>query len=155
LVVFFLTGWFFTACETQSCGCVNYDLGIEVVIEDAAGKDLLDPSTDGYFNEQNITMLYEIKGKLENYGSMVGGDNPKGFTIYPNGDRYVLSLFSNPTAGSKVVTLLRIKDHPDVKLVTKVNGENGKRIEKIWYKDQLVWPVSKNDYSRTVTVTID
>lgn len=158
LVFFFLTAWFLTACDTQSCGCIIYDLGIEVAIEDAAGNDLLNPSTDGYFEKQDIDMYYEIKGKLRTYASMNEGtqmDNPKGFIIRPDETRYYLYITSNPTAGNKVVTILRIKDHPDIRLVTRVNGKNGGRVEKIWYNDQLVWPVAGNNDFRRITITID
>jgi hypothetical protein len=157
LVFFFLTAWFLTACDTDSCACTIVDIGIEVSIEDAAGNDLLNPLTEGYFEKKDIDMYYEINGKLKTHASMSPGaqlNNPEGFTISP-GDRYHLNISSNPTAGNKVVTLLRIKDLPDIRLVTKVNGRNGSQVEKIWYKDQLVWPVPGNDSFRRVTITLD
>lgn len=159
LAFFFLTVWFITGCDTSSCGCATYDLNIEVVIEDAAGNNLLDPSTANHFTEQDIDMFYEVKGKLRTYASMGSGqvDNPKGFDIGLDQaqTQYLLYLSSNPTAGKKVVTILRIKDKPDIRLVTRVNGGDGARIEKVWYQDQLVWPVPGNEYSRRITVTID
>lgn len=157
LVFFFLTSWLLTACDTNSCGCVTYDLNIEVTIEDAMGNDLLNPSTVGYFTEEDIDMYYEIDGKLKTHASMAPGaqlDNPEGFTIGSDGNRYLLSLSSNPTAGKKVVTILRIKDHQDIRLVTRVNGENGARVEKLWYNDQLVWS-SDSQTSPHVTVILD
>lgn len=158
LACFFLTAWFLTGCDTDSCACVTYDLGIEVAIEDAAGNDLLDPSTEGYFSAQHIDMYYEINGKLKTHASMSSGqlDNPDGFTIGPHGDEYLLHLSSNPTPGKKVVTILRINDHPDIRLVTRVNGENGARIEKLWYNDQLIWPSTSGTMDlRKVTVTLE
>jgi hypothetical protein len=158
LVFFFLTVWFLTGCETDSCGCTTYDLNIEVAIEDAAGNDLLDPSTKEYFEAQDIEMFYEIGGKLKTYASTNGGapaDHPKGFAIRPGDTGYVLDIFSNPTAGKKVVTLLRINGHPDIKLVTQINGSNGKRIEKLWYNDQLIWPTSGAMGFRKVMVTLE
>lgn len=157
LLILFLSGWFLTACETDSCGCIVMDVGIEVAIADSEGNDLLDPSIEGYFSEQDINMYYEINGKLKTHASMSSGhlDDPDGFSIEQHENRYILFLSSNPTAGKKVVTILRIKDHPDIKLVTTVNGENGKRIEKIWYNDQLVWPVSGQGDYRRVTITLD
>lgn len=158
LLFFFLTVWFFTACETDSCGCVTYDLDIEVAIQDAAGNDLLNPSTDGYFSEHDIDMFYEINGKHKTYASLASGahlDNPKGFTIIPRDSRFVLSMMSNPTAGKKVVTLLRIKDHPDIKIVTKVVNRNGEKVKEVWYNDVLVWPGTDSTTGRLVEVTID
>src|SRR5687767_12718539 len=111
LVFFFLSGWFLTACDTDSCGCMIVNLGIEVAIEDASGNDLLNPSTEGYFAEQDIDMYYEIDGKLRTHSSMSSGqlDNPDGLTIGLNGTQYLLYLSSNPTAGKNVVTILRVK----------------------------------------------
>lgn len=157
LAFFFLTGWFLTACDTESCACVTYDLGIDVSIEDSAGNDLLNPSTEGYFAERDIDMFYEIKGKLKTYASTVGGaqsDNPEGFFIRPGDTEYVLDIFSNPTPGKKVVTILRIKDHPDIRLVTQVNGENGAHVKKLWYNDQLVWS-SGTQTLRHVTIILE
>jgi hypothetical protein len=156
LVFFFLSGWFLTACDTDSCGCVIYNLGIEVAIQDAAGNDLLNPSTEGYFTEQDIDMYYEINGKLKTHASMSSGqlDNPDGLTIWPDETRYLLSISSNPTAGRNVVTLIRIKDQPDIRLVAQVNGKNGRRVEKVWYKDQLVWSVDMQT-APLVTVVLD
>jgi hypothetical protein len=156
LVFFLLSGWFLTGCDTDSCGCVTVNLGIELAIEDAAGNDLLNPSTEGYFTEQDIDLYYEINGKLETHASMSSGqlNNPDGLTIGSDGTRYLLGLSSNPTAGKKVVTLVRIKDKPDIRLVTQVNGDNGKRVEKIWYKDQLVWSMEMQ-IAPLVTVILD
>jgi hypothetical protein len=156
LVFLFLSGWFLTACDTDSCGCVIYNLGIEVAIQDAAGNDLLNPSTEGYFTEQDIDMYYEINGKLKTHASMSSGqlDNPDGLTIWPDETRYLLSISSNPTAGRNVVTLIRIKDQPDIRLVAQVNGKNGRRVEKVWYKDQLVWSVDMQT-APLVTVVLD
>jgi hypothetical protein len=157
LVFLFLSGWFLTACDPDSCGCTTMNLGIEVAIEDAMGNDLLDPSTERYFAEQDIDMYYEINGSLKTHASMAPGaqlDNPDGFEITSDGTRYLLGINSNPTPGKNVVTLVRIKDQPEIRLVTQVNGTNGSRIEKIWYKDQLVWSIGMQTLPR-VTVILD
>ena len=94
LAFFFLTAWFLTSCDTESCGCVTFDLGIEIAIEDATGNDLLNPSAEGHFTEQEIDMYYEVKGKLKTYASMSSGqlDNLEGFDIGLDGTRYVFIL---------------------------------------------------------------
>lgn len=157
LLVLFLSGWFLTGCDEEKCECRIMNTGIEVAIQDAAGKNLLDPSTNGYFAKQDIKMFYEIKGKLRTHASLAPGaqlDNPEGFSIGSNGTQYFLNISSNPTPGKEVITILKIKDQADVRLITTVNGDGGSRIEKIWYKDQLVWSVDMQTFPR-VTVVLD
>ncbi len=157
LLTFFLSTWFLTGCDEEKCECRIMNTGIEVAIQDAAGKNLLDPSTEGAFTRQDIKMFYEIKGKLKTHASLSSGvqlDNPEGFTISSTGTQYFLNITSNPTAGKEVVTILKIKDQPDVRLVTTIKGEGGSRIEKIWYKDQLVWSVDMQTFPH-VTVVLD
>ena len=131
--------------------------GIEVAFQNSAGNDLLNPATEGYLAKQDINMFYEIKGKLRTHASLAPGaqlDNPEGFTLNSNGTQYLLNISSNPTAGKEVVTILRIKNQPDIRLVTTVNGDGGSRIDKIWYKDQLVWSNDMQTFP-SVTVVLD
>lgn len=153
LFFFLLTAWFLTMCDTNVCGCVQYDLDILIAIEDAGGNDLLDPTLEGHLEEGDIALYHEIKGELKKYEWNHEG---KGIAFETGGEHNRIHINSNPTRGNKVVTVLRVQDHPDIRIVTKVNGENGARVEKIWYKDQLVWPVAGNtDGFRSITVTLE
>lgn len=152
LFLFLFTAWLLTMCDTNVCGCVIYDLGITVAIEDTDGNDLLDPTRESHLEEHDITLYHEIKGELRTYQSISKGE---GLILETGGGHNHVFIRSNATAGNKVVTVLRVKDHPDIRIVTKVNGENGARVEKIWYKDQLVWPVAGNDGFRSITVTLE
>jgi hypothetical protein len=148
-----------TGCSDQADCCINYDLGITVELQTADGADMLNPSTAGNITEQDIEMYYEIKGQLKTYSSLSNGavlDNPKGFIVQSDGAKYFLHVFSNPTEGNDVVTLIRIKDRPEIRLVTKVKDDHGKRITELRYNDQLVWAntMSSQQYP-VVTVKFD
>jgi hypothetical protein len=142
-------------CSDQSDCCINHDLGITVELQNADGADMLNPSTAGNIKEQDIELYYEIKGQLKTYASLGNGavlDNPKGFIVQSDGAKYFLHVFSNPTEGNNVVTLIRIKDRPEITLVTQVRDDHGKRITELRYNEQLVWAntMSSQQYPRVI-----
>lgn len=117
-------------------------LSIEVKLQNADGSDLLNSLTPGFIAKKDISVFYEINGKLETYQSLNKGailDNPEGFVVQNDGTKYFLHVFSNPTTGNNVVTLIRIKDRPEIKLITKVEDNHGRQVTELRYNDQLVW----------------
>jgi hypothetical protein len=148
-----------SGCSDQSDCCTNYDLGITVELQNADGADMLNPSTAGNIQEQDIEMYYEVNGQLKTYASLSNGavlDNPKGFIVQSDGSKYFLHVFSNPTEGDNVVTFIRIKERPEIKLVTKVEDDHGRRVTELRYNNQLVWAntMSSQQYP-IVTVKFD
>lgn len=153
----FLLG-FLVSCSDQSDCCTNNDLNIEVELQHVDGTDMLNPSTAGHIPKQDIEVFYEIEGKFETYASLNEGaslDNPEGFDVQSDGTKYYLHVFSNPTAGDHVVTLIMIKDRSEIRLITKVADDHGKQIKELWFNDQLVWSTPASQSSPRVTVKID
>lgn len=148
-----------SSCSEQSDCCTNIELSINVEIQNANGADMLNPSTSGSISNLDIEVYYEIDGRFETYRSLNKGailDNPKGFDLQSKDTSYFLRVFSNPTPGNSVVTLIRIKDHPEVRLVTKVEDNHGRQVTELRYLDQLVWSntMSSKQYP-VVTVKFD
>jgi hypothetical protein len=131
---------------------INVDLDIFITLENQAGVDLLNPQSPNPIKEEGIKIFYEINGVRETYQSTNEGtilDNPDGFTIYPpdgsfNGNYYI-NLFSNPIEGI-ATTIIEVLGHNDIVLTTEVSGADGGRmIKKIWFNNDLVWPIDNNN----------
>jgi hypothetical protein len=135
----------FFSCDSDDQAVV-VDIDINLTIEDADGNDLLNAEIGNFIQSGAIHVFYEINGKRETYQSVNQGtalDLPEGFYIIPSDGvrKAQLTIFSNPTVGDQVVTVIEIDGRDDVRLVTKVTRKKGNtRVEKIWYKDNLVWP---------------
>ena len=152
----FLAGSLVMCSDQRDC-CTNNYLNIEVELQNIDGTDMLNPSTSGYIKKQDIELYYEINGNLETYVSLNEGamlDNPEGFDMQSDGAKYFLQVFSNPTAGNNVITLIRIKDRAEIRLVTKVEDNHGRQITKLWYNDQLIWSTASQNSPR-VTIRVD
>jgi len=148
-----------STCSDQTDCCTNIFLDVQVELQNADGADMLNPATPGYINDHDIEMYYEIDGKLETFVSINKGailDNPLGFAVQSDGTKNLLRVSSNPTEGNNVVTIIRIKDRPEIKLVTKVEDDHGRRITELRYNDQLIWAntMSSQQYP-AVTVKFD
>jgi hypothetical protein len=147
-----------SGCTDQQDCCTHIDLSIDVELKNSSGADMLDPSTSGYIPKQDISVFYEVDGRLETYVSMNEGavlDNPSGFMIIQP-DGYLLRIYGNPTPGKDVITLIRIKDRQEIRLVTNVEKNNGIQITELRYNDQLVWAnTMSSQQSPRVTVVVD
>lgn len=147
------------SCTEPSDCCINVMLSIDVELQNADGVDLLNSTTPGFIAKKDTRVYYEIRGKLETYRSLNTGamlDNPEGFAIQNDGIKYFLHVFSNPTVGNNIVTLIRIKDRPEIRLVTKVESNHGKQVTELRYNDQLVWANSmSSQQGPIVTIKFD
>lgn len=142
-------GMIFFSCDSPDDQVV-VDVNVYMTIEDADGNDLLNPATENYIKPESIHILYEIGGNRETYESINQGatlDKPAGFFVSPpEGEftKYRLTIFTNPTGGDHVVTIIEVEGHEDIILVTEVSRKKGNTIvQKIWYKDALIYPSDK------------
>ena len=148
------------ACESENDEGVVVSIDITLTIEDKQGNDLLNPETEDFIDQNDIKVVYEIAGKRESYITLNDNailDNPAGFSVYhaEGADRFHLNIFSNPTKG-KAITIVELEGHEDITLVTEVSKKNGNTIvEKIWYKDNLVWPTEINNGPAYVPIVLD
>lgn len=150
------------SCDTEDN--INFDVKINLTIENADGIDLLNPLTVGAISKNDIKIFFEINGERKTYQSInsdVTLDNPDGFSIYPPdgsvtfGGKYHLNIISNPTIGN-AVTIIEINGRDDIELISEVVEKNGSiTIKKIWLNDNLVWPIEGNQDAKYVRVIFE
>ena len=162
IIYLMLLSAFIASCDDHPDSTI-VDIDINLTIVNKVGEDMLNPNVSGSIPESDITMFYEIDGKLKTYLSLSNGDPdyPSGFILNPPdgsgtlNDRYYLTIFSNPTPGESL-TILKIEGRQDINLVTKVIESKGNtNVVEIWYKGKLVWPVDGNNMFKYVDVVID
>lgn len=146
------------SCTDQSDCCTNIELGIDVEIQNSSGSDMLNSTTPGNVAVEDVSVFYDINGRHETYSSINKGavlDNPEGFILQSDGARNFLHVFSNPTVGNSVVTIIKIRGRSDIELVTQVKSNHGKQITNVWLDDQLVWSNATAQRAPHVVVNIE
>lgn len=143
---------FYGCSDSEDGDQVVVDVSVHLTIEDAQGTDLLDPEEENAITQDDIHLFYEIDGSKVSFESANEGsqlDYPKGFFIGPSeganvfGGKHVLTVFSNPTAGDDVITIIEVEGHDDITLSTSVSRKHGNTVvQAIRYDGDVVW---KND----------
>ena len=161
LVICILFGSIFSCKKISQEGAI-VDLMINLTIESSDGKDLLNPNTPNAIKAGDINIFYEINGKRETYLSTSNAyklDNPAGFTVNkPDnsfGNKYFLTIFSNPDVNNNSITVIAVSGREEIKIISEVTQtSNSHSIAKIWYKNNLVWPIAGNDGPKYVQTTL-
>jgi len=116
------------------------DIGIEITVSDENGNDLLNPSNQNSFNEQNIKIYDLINGVVEevyypNY------DNPRCFSIVEKDGIYRMML--SPNANEKdefPVTYIKWNETDTDTIKCSISrGDNYVVCTKVWYNETLMW----------------
>ncbi|MGC3943306.1 MAG: hypothetical protein QM762_02015 [Chryseolinea sp.] len=139
LLTVFIT--FFSSCEEKLCGCTIVDAVVNIMVTDSENRNLFDPSTPGYFKEEDIRIYFLRDGKREEaYAANL--DNPRYFSIDQSGtnNEYVMRLFPDlETHGSDVTsTIIKWNDTDEDTVDCEIRStDNSTIITKVWYNDVL------------------
>jgi len=148
-------------CVLVSCqreiGNTVFDIDFYFSVKDAKGNNLLDPSTQGYYNKDSIR-LYSWKDgvKTELYHHNLTAQ--RNFEIFQNSNNeYGIKVYAEPGEGnnSQTTTILiqwKLNDDTNVdtvatfinKLVT--DNSDISTVDKITYNNTVVWDYNKNQY---------
>jgi hypothetical protein len=143
LTLMLISAMMLFSCQKEK-EAMNLDAGIEITVFDNNGNDLLNPSNQNSFKEQNIKIYYLINGIVEevyypNY------DNPRNFSIYERDGIYRMGL--SPNANEKdefPVTYIKWNETDTDTIKCSISRTESSVIcTKVWYNETLMW----DDYS--------
>lgn len=144
-----LTFLFFTICLLYSCqedvgsqAHFNLDTYVDLSVRDAQGQDLLDPSNQEAFLENEIKLYYLVNGEQEEVfdGNL---DYPRHFFIYENeiDGAFVIRIFPNEAMENHLSTtfIQWNEEESDTLECEFVSGNNFLIATQLWWNDQLIW----------------
>jgi hypothetical protein len=139
-----------SACHNEEpgpCGCTNIDVATRIVITDENNRNLLDASTPGHFNADDIRIYYVRKGERKEV-FQANLDNPRFFAIeqYGPDNEYTMKLFPDMDARNEEVTTTIVKWNTFTEDIVECeifkNG-NTTSITKVWYNGELAYDQQK------------
>ncbi|MCK5762570.1 MAG: hypothetical protein KAH05_00475, partial [Clostridiales bacterium] len=120
------------------------DVGIHLKLENSSGSDLLDPSVDNSYNNDNIKLFHLLNG-TEQYYLCGNCDNQKGYYFFERDNKYVMSVFTNIEVqqdGTYPITYIQWNETDRDTIQCHINrSKDGSYIfcNKVWYNDSLVY----------------
>lgn len=96
----------------MTLGCSNddgnnnqfaYSINVDFKVLNQEGKDLLNPETEGFFEENSLQLYYLINDNLvlaQEYDPLIGSDN--GIMLISETTPYRLRIFSNPNTSEYI-----------------------------------------------------
>jgi len=131
----------FSSCEEKLCGCTVIDADVNIVITDSDNRNLLDPSTPGHFNKEDIRIYFVRNGqRQEAYAPNL--DAARYFSINQTTDDngFVMKLLPDLETRDSDITTTIIKwneTEEDVVTCEVRHSDNTTIITKVWYNDEL------------------
>jgi len=145
-----ISAMIFLSCQEEK-NSTNIDTHIEIAVVDKNGNDLLNPSAENSFKEENIKIYYLINGVVEEvfYPNL---DYPRCFRIYERDGIYRMRLSPNGNEKDEFpVTYIKWNEtDTDTVKCNFSRGDNSLICTKVWYNGVLMWEAYATD--RCITV---
>lgn len=127
---------------------VNIDTQVNLILKNQSGRDLLNPSTPGYYNPENIRLYYLKDGKKQEVYKPTA-DYPRNFFVIKNegNNEYCIRIFANETTVDREITTTYVQwnaaRQDTIKTLMSV-GPNYIYADKVWYNGELKFDVNKD-----------
>lgn len=123
-----------------------YSINVDFKILNQEGNDLLNPETEGYFEENNLQLYYLINDNLvlaQDYDSQIGNEN--GITLISETSPFTLRIFTNPDTSNYIseengikygqnITYLKFSEEDIDTIVTE-----WEYMEDHYFKNTKIW----------------
>lgn len=125
------------------------NINVDFEILNQEGNDLLNPGTEGYFEENNLELYYLINDNLllaQDYDSQIGNEN--GIILISETSPYRLRIFTNPDTSNHIseengikygqnITYLKFSEEDTDTIVTEWEYKEGYyfKNKRIWYNN--------------------
>jgi hypothetical protein len=133
------------SCSDDGTDAIVISIGMNFIVVDKMGNDLLDPKNESAINENDIKILYLVNGEVKK-GDISGyiPDYPNNFLITESRiglPEYVLTVFLNSESmDSETITYLQWNENDtDTIKSTIYRSEEVTSVTKVWLNDSLVW----------------
>lgn len=145
---------FLSSCKEPTIKGVVVDTDLNLIVKDVSGKNLLDPSTPGYYKPEEIRIYYLKEGrKQEVFNPNL--DAPRNFKVIKNegNNEYYVRVFVNEGTTDQEVTTTYIQwqsgqEDTIRSLITR--SPTTIYCDKVWYNELLKYDrlksVSETDW---------
>lgn len=128
------------SCQKENndfCGCLFFDLTVEMSVVDKNGTDLLDPKNPLAIDRSKIKLFYPENGILKEVFNPLG-DYPRDFMIYPvEGKNYRIRVFTTTP-----ITYIQWSDaDTDTLKCEYIKTDNSTICSKVWFNDAPVYDI--------------
>lgn len=135
------------SCEKSGHEAIYFDAGINLIVKDSEGNDLLNPNNPNAINVDNIKIIHEINDEQVVYFDEFM-DAPRGFRVYEKEGVYYLSVLTVTSKYmQKSITYVQWSEDDTDKLICEIEQyKTGSTfICKVWLNDELVWTPSQGE----------
>ena len=146
LTLIILTSILIISCNSDDDNEDNFyalETGIDFLVSNQNGDDLLNPNTFNAYSSENIKIFYLKDGVVEEiYNSNL--DLPRNFKIVAPEDsgieKYYMSIFLNNFVSDNAITYVEWNEtDTDTIRANFNNGDNYSILSKAWYNEELVF----------------